>query len=421
MEVNKTKFDSGLTLLTIPQKERSTATVLVLVGAGSKYETKEINGISHILEHLIFKGTSKRPTPQDIAAELDRVGGAYNAFTGQEYTGYYARVDSQHFSLAADWVSDIFLNAALRDEDLQREKPVIMEELNMYLDSPQQYVSELWSEVLYGDQPAGWKIIGSRETIESISIDQVQNYFQEYYTAPKTVVVVAGNIPDRAEEIINNKFKSLQRNERPSKEKTKVKQDKPQLLVHYKETDQTHLCVGGHGFSLKDDQRFAQIILASALGGNMSSRLFNIIREKNSLAYYVHTSSSSSTDSGSLVTQAGVTNSKVKKALRLILEEYQKIAQNGLEAEELQKVKEYLKGSLRLKLEAAHQLAFHFGKEQLLTSQTLTIDELIKKITTVTNKEVKKVAQQIFQNKNLNLALIGPFNKEDLQSQLTFK
>src|SRR6056297_1236351 len=230
MKMNKKKLDSGLTLLTIPQKGRSTATVLVLVGAGSKYENKKINGVSHILEHLMFKGTSKRPTPQEIAATLDRVGGSYNAFTGQEYTGYYARVDSQHFSLAADWVSDIFLNAALRKEDLQREKPVIIEELNMYLDSPQQYVSELWSEVLYGDQPAGRKIIGSRKSINSISINQVQDYFQKYYTAPKTVVVIAGNLPSDATKIIKSKFGSLQRTGTPSKKKVQVKQEKPELL-----------------------------------------------------------------------------------------------------------------------------------------------------------------------------------------------
>lgn len=421
--MKKIILDNQLRLLLVPEETARTTTVLVLVGAGSKYETKAINGISHFLEHMLFKGTKKRPTPLAVSSTLDRIGGSYNAFTDREYTGYYAKVRPEHLDLAVDWVSDIFLHSLLEPLAIDREKGVILEELHMYLDTPMQYISELWERLLYGDQPAGWDIIGTEKTILGVNHDKLADYYQHHYSSQNVVIGVAGNLGEvtKVQKMITNYFRDINTQKPQGKEAVKEEQSGPQSLIQFKKTDQTHLSLGVRAYSLHDDRRWAQSILGVILGGNMSSRLFTLIREKNGLAYYVQSYAQTYTDTGYLTTQAGIANQKVKLATRLILEEYQKIAREGITEQELQEAKEYLKGSLALSLESSDSLASFYIRQELLGPEVLTPEMIAQKIDAVSQEEVNRLAKDLFTKSRLNLALIGPYHQGDFDAILKLK
>lgn len=414
-------FPNGLRLVTVPLKNTKAVTVLILVGAGSKYENKRNNGISHFLEHMFFKGTKKRPTTLAISEALDRVGGEYNAFTSKEYTGYWAKVDNKHLDLAIDWVSDIFLNSKLAPEEVEKERRVIIEEINLYLDTPMKYVDDLWEKLLYGDQPAGWSIAGEKKSVKKITRQNLLNYLRNYYSSKNTVIVVAGGIPEdkSIREKIKRYFEKINQKRPKIKKRTIEKQTKPQFLIQYKKTDQTHLCLGVRTFGLFDSRKYALILLSVILGGNMSSRLWISFRDKEGLGYYIHTSSEFYTDSGYLVTKAGVDNRRVEKAIELILREYKRIATDGIKELELRKAKDYVKGSAVLHLESSSAVAHFCGEQELLTNKILTPEEKFAKIEAVTVDDIFKVANDVFRPERLNLALIGPFkNKEKFKKLL---
>ena len=407
----KTKFPNGLRLVTVPMKGTKAVTVLVLVGAGSKYEDKKNNGISHFLEHMFFKGTKKRPNTLAITEILDRVGGEYSAFTGKEYTGYHAKVDAKHLDLALDWVSDIFLNSKLNLEEIEREKGVIIEEINMYLDTPIKYISDLWEGLLYGNQPAGWKILGEKEAIAKMKRKQFLDYLKEYYLAKNVVVVVAGNIGEvkSQKSKVQSYFANIKKGQPKAKQKVVEKQKKPGVLVHYKKTDQTHFYLGVRAYDIFDERKYALVVLGVILGGNMSSRLWISVRERQGLAYYITTLVQPYTDSGYLVTYAGVDNKKVEKAIKIILEEYKKITQGKISGIELKKAKDYIRGSTILELESSDAVASFFGGQEVLTNKILTSEQKFAKIDSVTVEDIQKTAQDIFRPEKLNIALIGPF------------
>lgn len=394
--------------------------VLVLVGTGSKYETKNQNGVSHFLEHMFFKGTNKRPSTLEIASALDRVGGNYNAFTSKELTGYWAKVDAGHFDLALDWVADIFLNSKLESEKIEREKGVIIEEINMYLDTPIQYIEDLWEKLLYGDQPAGWLTIGTKENVSRFKRNDLVKYLQNHYLSTSTVVCVAGNIKSKqALNKIKKSFKKIRTGPAQSKPEVMERQDEPKSLLHFKETDQTHLAVGVRGYDLFHPQRYTQSVLATMLGGNMSSRLFIEVREKRGLAYYVNASSQSATDTGYLVARAGVDHDNLEETIDIILKEYKRLKQKKVTDRELNKAKDYLKGSLTLSLESSDAQASFYSGQELLTGKILTPEQKFAKLDQVTKDNIQKTAQDLFRPENLNLALIGPHkNKEKLSSIL---
>jgi len=406
---------NGLRIITVPVKNTKAVTVLVLVGAGSKYERKEINGISHFLEHMFFKGTKKRPSTLKIAETLDKVGGVYNASTSKEFTGYFAKVGSEHLDLALDWVSDIFLNSKIESRELEKEKGVIIEELNMYLDTPVKYIGDLWEELLYKDQPAGWRIIGEKENILRFKRKDFLNYLKNHYSALNTVVCVAGNFEQKnILPKVKKYFKKIRKRVPVGKIEVKEIQESPAHLLHFKKTDQTHLCLGVRGYNLFSPERYAQQLLSTILGGNMSSRLFIKIRERRGLAYYIQTGSEFYTDSGYLVTQTGIPHKEVFKVVNLILEEYKNIRDKKVSKEELQKAKDYIKGNLILGLESSDALASFYAFQELLTGKILTLKEKFEMIDKVDREDVKNVAEELFQPKNLNLALIGPH--KDAQS-----
>jgi predicted Zn-dependent peptidase len=405
----KTILKNGLRFISVPMKNTKAVTVLVIVGTGSKYETKDLNGISHFLEHMFFKGTKKRPTTLKIAETLDRVGGDYNAFTSKEFTGYWAKVESEYLDLALDWVSDIFLNSKLEKKEIKREKGVIIEEINMYLDTPISYIGDLWEKLLYGNQPAGWLTIGEKKNILKFKREHFLNYLRNHYSALNTVVCVAGNFNQKeVKKKVQKYFRDIKK--KPAKKKLKVieKQKHPQSLMHYKKTDQTHLCLGVRGYDLSQPEKYAQQILTVILGANMSSRLFISIRERKGLCYSIRTSSEYSTDTGYLVTQAGIPHKNIGEVIKLILKEYKNIKTRKVSDQELKKAKDYLKGISTLRLESSDAQTSFYSLQELLSRKILTPREKFAKLDKVTLNDVQKVAQNIFRPEKLNLALIGP-------------
>lgn len=407
--MNKKTLKNGLRIITVPMKNTRVATVFVLVRTGSKHEEKSLSGISHFLEHMFFKKTKRRPSKVKIAEDMDKVGGLYNAFTGENYTGYYAKVDSSKFSLALDWVSDIYLNSLLPKEEVEKERSVIKEEINMYYDNPMRYCQILFQKLLYGDQPAGRDIAGTKETVSSIKREDLLGYMNSQYRAQNTVVVVAGDIKKReAEEGVIDAFSGIREGAAIESPPVEEKQEKPEVLTYYKETDQTHLCFGGRGFNSLSKHRFTQEVLASILGGMMSSRLFIRVREELGLAYYIKTEAEDDPDTGVVLTKAGVDNRKVKDAVSAIKEEYEKIQKEKVSSKELKKAKEHLKGKLAIVLEPSDALSYFHGTSELLEEKTYSLEEMFAFIDKVSSKNIQDAAKEIFKPENLNLAVVGP-------------
>jgi len=406
----KTILKNGLRIITVPQENTQSLTVLVLVGTGSKYEKKEINGVSHFIEHMFFKGTKKRPNLQAVSETLDKIGGIYNAFTSEEYTGYFAKVEVSHFDLALDWVSDIFLNSTLPEKEIEKERGVIIEEINMYLDAPMSYVQILWPKLLYGDQPAGWPVAGTKESVVKIQRQDLINYLSSQYVASNTLICLVGKFKEnQAIEKVKKYFSQISNSKASGKIKVFEKQSKPNLILQTRETDQTHLCLGVRAFDLFHPQKYALELLGTILGGMFSSRLSLIIRGKLGIAYYISTSVESDTDTGYLVTQAGIDNKNVEKAIATILKEYKKTSQKKISEEEFKKAKDYTKGKLALILETSDAQTSFYGLQELLKKEILIPEEIYKKIDKITENDILKVARDIFKPEKLNLALIGPF------------
>ncbi len=419
----KTTLKNGLRIIAVPMENTQTVTVLALVGTGSKYEKKEINGISHFLEHLYFKGTKKRPTNTAVAETLDKVGGIYNAFTAEELTGYFAKVAASQLDIALDWVSDIYLNSLLPPAEIEKERKVLIEEINMYYDTPMIYIGELWKTLLYGDQPAGWDIAGTKESVLKIKREQILNYMNSQYVASNTLVCIAGKISESAiEDKVKDYFSKIKIARAASKEPVVENQKKPAVLVLYKKTDQTHLVLGVRTFyNLFHPQRYAAEVLGIILGGMMSSRLFDEVRNKLGLAYYVKTDAEADTDTGYLASVAGIDNSRVETAVSTILKEYKKISQTKVPETELKKAKDNLRGKLALSLEPSDAQAFFYGTQELLERKILTPEEILAKIDKITANDILKVAKDIFRPEKLNLALIGPFKDKGKLEKLLNK
>ena len=407
---HKTTLKNGLRIMIVPQKGTKAVTILVLVKTGSKYETKEISGISHLLEHLLFKGTIKRPGNLDIAEPLDSVGGAYNAFTGEDYTGYYAKVDSSHFDLALDIISDIYLNSKLDPKEMKKEKGVVIEEINMYKDNPMAHIQNLWSKLLYGDQPAGWDIAGTKKSVLGIKRADLKKYIDSQYSAINTIVCIAGAIKSEKETIqkIKKSFAKIGNKEPKKSIEVIENQQKPAVLVEYRKTDQTHFMLGFRGYGLDDERHYTLELLGLILGGMMSSRMFSSVREKLGLCYYIKTTVSADPDTGFMVTSAGVDNTRLKLAIKATLKEYNKIREKKVLAKELQKIKDHFKGKMTLSFESSDNLALFYSMQELLTGKILTPEEVYDRIKKVSADDILAVAKDVIRSKNINLALIGP-------------
>lgn len=411
----KSKLKNGVRIITVPLKSTKTVTVLVIVGTGSKNENEKNRGISHFLEHMFFKGTEKRPTALDISKELDGVGGVYNAFTGKEHTGFWIKADNKHCDLALEIVSDMLLNSKFSEEEIQKEKGTIIEELNMYMDTPMMFVSSLFENLLYANQPLGYDQLGNKKTITSIKRSDFVKYYNNHYISNNIVVAVAGNFNQKK---INGKIAKcfgFASKKRIVKElKTYDRQNRPEIFLKYKKTDQTHLCLGARGYNLYHKDRYALDILSVILGGNMSSRLFISVREKRGLAYYIETSNEKYKDVGYLATQAGVNNEKCAQAIKIILEEYKKVGVEKISREEIDKAKNYLRGRMMISLESSDAMAGFAAIQEMDAGKILTPEEKLARVDAVTADDLKRVANDVFTNNKLNLALIGPFKDKKM-------
>jgi len=425
MKYKKFTLGNGLRVILAPMTETGTVTVLVMTGVGSRFETRKENGIAHFLEHMMFKGTEKRPTTLDISRELDSIGADYNAFTGKEYTGYYAKVEAHHWETALDVVSDMFLNAKIDQDEIERERGTIIQEINMYEDMPARKVGDVWEESLYGDTPLGWDIAGPKENIKSFMRRDFVKYMERGYVGGNVVVGIAGNMdPQALKREVEKRFEIVRAGIRPEFKKASDRQSVPGVFIRKKKTDQTHFLLGVRGYDMYHPDRFALGILSVILGGGMSSRLFIEVRERRGLAYRVRTEVEVFHDAGYLATQCGVEHENLEKAIAVILDEYRKIATEKVGKDELRKAKEYIKGGLAMGLEGSDEVAEYLVSQEILRGEIVLPKDKVRAIEKVTADDVLRVAQDIFRNDRLNLAVVGPQDakkKAKLEKMLDLK
>lgn len=411
MQFRKTLLKNGLRVLTIPMPSFESATVLLMVGAGSRYETRKNNGISHFLEHMAFKGTIKRPSAMAISTEIDGIGGEFNAFTSKESTGFYIKSAVNHIDLCMDVLSDMLQNSLFKPDEIDKERGVILEEINLYEDTPVRKIGDIYERLLYDDNPMGWDIAGEKDVIKKIQREDFVSYMESLYSASNIVVAVAGGINEEKTVAMAEKyFGNMSKFDTISYDKVVENQGKAAVLIKRKETEQAHIALGVRTVPSNHTDHYPLVLLSSILGGGMSSRLFHEIREKRGLAYYVRTNADFNQDCGTLVTTAGVDPKRINDAINIIVEDYKAIFSTKLvKDEELKKAKEFLKGHLVLELEDSRAVGGFYCNQELLEEKVDTPDEIIAKIDKVTIDDITKVAKKYIFSKGLNLAVIGNF------------
>jgi predicted Zn-dependent peptidase len=381
-----------------------------MLAAGSRYETRESQGIAHFAEHMFFKGTERRPTARTISTEIDAIGGEFNAFTGKELTGYYVRCGTETRDIALDVLTDMLLHSRFDDAEIEKEKGVILEEMNVYLDTPQRYVGNVYDRLLFGDQPLGWDILGTRETVEGTTRETFTSYLDEWYWPERIVVGVGGRIGEGLHERLEELLGDIEPRETAVRPDVVIPPDGSPVLLHTKQSEQAHLILGVRGYDLGHPDRYALQLLAVVLGGGMSSRLFTEVRERRGLAYYVHAANASYTDAGSFYTGAGVDVTRIDEAITTIVGELRKVAAEPVPADELEKARGYAKGRFVLRLESP-QAMIQFGlRREVLENETEEPDDVLRELDAVTAEDVQRVARDLLEDKRLYLAVVGPFD-----------
>ncbi|MFH2136269.1 MAG: pitrilysin family protein [Patescibacteria group bacterium] len=410
----KKVLKSGLRFLTSPISGTEAATILVLFKVGSRCETREQNGVSHFIEHMMFKGTKKRPETIDISRDLDSVGAEYNAFTSRDHTGYYIKIEQDKIELALDMLSDMLRNSKFDEKEIKQESNVISEEIRMYEDNPMMFIEDLLEETMFGDHPLGRKISGGVANVKSFTRKMMLEYRDKFYQPNNTVLALAGKFDDKAVALAEKYFGGAGVKVKPSFKKFSFPsgESKPKLKVQFKDTEQAQLAIGFPGYSHFDPEHYALQILSIILGGYMSSRLFISIREKRGLCYFIKSYANVYEDTGNLVIQSGLDKTRITSAIGAIFEELDKVVRNGVTAEELERAKECVKGRLVLALEDSSQVADWYARQDLLIGEILTPEEKLKKVFAVTAGDIKKVAKDVMQKNKMSVALIGPFRDE---------
>ncbi len=413
MKFKKTILKNGLRIITVPMPANPAVTVLVMVQAGSKYETKEINGISHFLEHMVFKGTPRRPKASDIAREFDGLGAESNAFTSDEYTGYYAKVAPRHLDTALDIISDMYLNTLFAESEITKEKGVIVEEIRMYKDRPERQVHDLLGALMYGDQPAGWTVLGPEENIRSFTRKDFISYREKHYVASATTIIVSGAIEEKdVVKKVEKLFSTISTKSKKGKMMVRETQKSPALKVGYKKTDQTHLAIALRTFSVHDKRIPTMRVLSTILGRGMSSRLFSKMRDELGICYYIHSSHQAYTDHGALVISAGVDTTRVEIGIENIMNELKRMKDELVSPAEIKKAKDYIAGTTMLNLETSDAQAEFVGHQEIIKGDIKQPEMFIKDVQKVTAEDIQKLAREVFVNKSLNMAIVGPY-KDD--------
>jgi predicted Zn-dependent peptidase len=403
------KQKNGLNVIVIPQKDSPSVTVGALVGVGTNYERASNNGISHFLEHMCFKGTTKRPTPLAISEALENLGASYNAFTDRDMTGYWAKVATPHFEKAFDIIADMYLDPIFPAEELEREKGVIIEETNMYNDMPQAQAFDEADTLLYGDQPAGWHILGTKKNILATSKEDFVKYRTTFYTAPNTILFVAGAVqPATVKRMVQKRFSNLSKRNAPKAKKIAPYTKGKKVSLIKKASDQTHFVLGIPTVSYSHKDVPALVVLKDILGGSMSSRLFQRIREQMGAAYYVRAHNALYASHGYMAIAAGVSNDKFEKSIQATIEELHDIADNLPTNKEFTRAKQHIIGGLMLSLETSDDVGFFFARNMIRTQDINTPRELIRRIKKVTPQQVQQCAKKYLKPENYRLAAVGP-------------
>jgi predicted Zn-dependent peptidase len=415
---NRTVLDNGLTVITSTMPHSHSVCLAVLVGAGSCYESEEEAGISHFAEHLFFKGTQRRPTSKEISQDIEGIGGIINGGTDKEVTIFWCKVASSHFPIALDVLSDLLLNSRFDSKEIEPERRIINEEINMNLDLPQQRVNVLIDELLWPEQPLGRDVIGYKETVSSITREQLLDYVARRYVSNNTVFSIGGDIQhEEAMAQIEPVFDKWTAGEVTRGYVANANQTEARLRIEPRDIEQAHLCLAVHGFSNSHPQRFAIDLLNTVLGGGMSSRLFTEIREHRGLAYDISSYTDHFLNSGAFTIYAGVDPEKMETAVAAIMEELSKIRQ-GITTGELDRAKELSKGRLHLRLEDSRNVALWYGSQEILIRQILDIDDVISIVDAITVVDLEEVANEILVDSGLNLAVTGPIKEESPDSPI---
>ena len=403
-------------IILVPSKETKAITFEVLYKVGSREESKNNNGVSHFLEHLMFKGTEKRPKTVNISKELDSIGAEYNAFTGKDHTGYYIKADQKNLLLAIEILADMLHNSKFEKEEMDKERGVIIEEINMYEDNPLMYIGDVFENLIYKGTKLGYSIGGPRENIINLSRNSLYNYYQKYYYSANSIICLAGNFQEKkALKLINKFFPIAKKRKRVNFKKVKkIKKKNPQIsIIKRKNVEQEQLILGFKSIPKKDNKFLITQVLANILGGTMSSRLFLEIREKRGLCYFIKASNDGYEDLTSFSIQAGLNKEKIYEALKAIKEELNKLKEEGLTKEELEKAKNNIRGRLILKLESAPVKLNFYASQELLGKKIKELDEMLKELDQITLSQVNKIAQDIISWPQSNLAIIGPFHSKN--------
>lgn len=406
---NLTTLKNGLTLITIDLPHLESVTSMVAVGAGSRYEGRKNNGISHFLEHMFFKGSKKYPSTEQIATLIDGVGAVQNAATSKEYTFYFIKSAAEHIELANDILSSMLKESLLSPEEVEREKGVIIEEIRMYQDDPKRYIWDLYELLQFGDQPLGWFVTGEEKNIKSMTREDFISYMGSLYVPENMCLILAGKLPKDPVALAQKYYSGLKDGSFGKFQPYQIeKQTKPRVNIYYKKTDQANLVLGVQAYDRRDPKKYATRVLSLILGEGMSSRLFLQVRERRGLAYHVMSAYEPYIDTGSFVTYAGLKLEKIEEGLKVIKDEMEKFKSEKVSADELKKAKDMEKGRMALRSESTNFLAEYYGLDFVLDREVETIDEYLKHIDKVTAEDVMMVAQELFQKEKLNLQIIAP-------------
>jgi predicted Zn-dependent peptidase len=401
---------NGLRVLTAPMPEAQSVSCFVMLAAGSRYETRDTSGIAHFAEHMFFKGTERRPTARQLAGEVDAIGGEFNAFTSKEYTGYFVKCAAEHRDVALDVLVDMVRNSKFESSEIEREKGVIVEEMNMYFDTPRDFIDGVYEELVYGDHPLGWDIIGRKETVQGASRQTFLDYLGQWYKPSRMVVGIGGRTGEGLLDRLHELFGGLEDAPTGSPAPAPPLPDGPRVRVHTKASDQAHICLGVRSRPIVDPDRYVLMVLSTILGGGMSSRLFTEVRERRGLAYYVFATNHSYTDTGSLYAQAGVDIERIDEAVSTVAAELRKIAAEAVPADELRKAKNFSKGRFVLQIESPHGLIMFGLRREVLEGRASEPEEVLAGVEAVTAEDVQRVAQELIDDQALRLAVIGPFD-----------
>lgn len=408
--VHRRTLPNGLRVVTIPLHDTQAVAVYVLTKVGSRYETRSINGAAHFIEHLMFKGTTKRPNTLAISKLLDGVGASYNAFTGKDWTGYYVKMNHEHTRLALDVVSDMLQHSKFDPKEIERERGVITEEIKMYDENPIMTIEDLFETAVFGHQhQLGWNIAGPQSVIKKVSRKSLINFRDRYYHAGNMWVVVAGKLGPHIDQQIDSYFAGVHRRPRtPMFSPYRLPPKAIPVRLKYKELEQIQVGLGMRAYHYNDKRLPALNVLSVILGGNMSSRLFIQVRERRGLAYAVSSSANPYEDTGCFMVHAGLEKTRINEALTVIVAEMKKLKTTKVGPTELKRAKEFIRGKTILSLEDSDSLASWYGRQALFSKKSLSPDDILKRIAKVTAADVRAVAKHLFRPANMRLAIIGP-------------